>query len=686
MTKVYIPQCDPSMKQFVKQNFRTLDDGVEFYKKYALACGFDIRHGTKRKSYDGSCITLKYIFCNKEGVKHAADMDIPGDIKKQHTVSFRVDCKARIVFKFVGLDGYMVTKFVEAHSHTLVPEAYRYFMKMNSKLDVGHQKFVMDCAKANIGAMRSYKMMKIFAGSYSSIGCSSVQVKNFSRDLKAYVIGADAQMIIDKLYRKRELCSTFYFEFEVDESDHLKSLFWADPIARINFCAFGDVVSFDATYSTNKYNMIFAPFTTKDNHGKCVTLVAALMTGESIESYAWVFKQFKKCMIHEPAVLITDQDPTIKVAFKQVFQHTRHRLCMLHIMSKITEKWSDIMNTFTLVDESWFISMYNIREMWIPAYFRDLKMGGLFMTTSPSESENSFFRMHMSQHSNLLQFFMYFESTLDSQRHNQAKLNNQDLSCCSDFRTLLQFEKHALMVYTRSIFNQLQDDIERACYSFHLTHITEDELSCLYQVDDCTNGIFNVKYDKVAKDIVYSCKRFVMIGLLCCHVFFAFKDLKFESIPQKYIVSRWTKQTLFSTGHVVADDVLLSCAAIYENRFTLYDIVSEFYSCLSMDDGDLDRSNSLLQAIRDVKDSFKSGGNSDYNGHGKKRLFEEYNESSMPEQVNIKSPVPVKTKGSDNRIKSDKEKNMEKMKKPLRKCSACGEKCHRDARNCPGKK
>ncbi|KAH6820851.1 hypothetical protein C2S53_018663 [Perilla frutescens var. hirtella] len=520
-------------------------------------------------------------------------------------------------------------------------------MKMNSKLEFGHQKFVMDCAKANIGAMGSYKMMKTVAGSYSSIGCSHMQVKNFSRDLKAYDFYADAQMVINKLHKKRELCSGFYFEVEVDENDHLKSLFWADPIARRNFCAFGDVVSFDATYSTNKYNMIFAPFTAKDNHGKCITLAAALMTGESIESYAWVFEAFKKCMLHEPDVLITDQDPAIKVAFKRVFQHTRHRLYMWHIMSKITEKVPvilkkdpDFMKQFCslvwsvnvepdVFEESWFISMYNIREMWIPAYSRDLKMGGLFRTTSPSESENSFFRMHMSAHSNLLQFFMYFENALDSQRHDQAKLNNQDLSCRPDFKTMLPFEKHATM-------------------------------DCLYEVDDCVNGISTVKYDKV--------------------------DLKYESIPQRYIVSRWTKQALLSTGQLISDDVLQSCAAIEENRFTLYDIVFEFYSCLSMADGDLDRSSSLLQAIRDVKCSFKSDGDVDNNLNGKKRLFEEYYQSSLPEQVIIKSPEPVKTKGSGSRLKSDREKNVEKMSKPTRKCRSCGEKGHHDSRNCPGKK
>ncbi|KAH6783387.1 hypothetical protein C2S52_008346 [Perilla frutescens var. hirtella] len=663
-TKCYIPQCDPSLKPFVNQKFNTLDIGIQFYKKYAIACGFDIRLSSTRKSYDGECLMWRYVVCNKEGVKHAINDDPSNTANKRRTVSNRFECKARIVFKFAGSEGYVVTKFIEKHTHTLVPEAYRYFMKMNSKMDVGHQKFVMDYAKANIGAMPSYKMLKTVAGSYSSVGCSRVQVKKFSRDLKAYVIGADAQMVIDKLHRKRELCTAFVFEYEVDQQDQLKSLFWADPISRRNYCAFGDVVSFDATYGTNKYNMIFAPFTGKDNHGKCVTLGAALMTGESIESYAWVFQQFKKCMVHEPSILMTDQDPAIKVAFERVFQHTRHRLCMWHIMSKITEKvpavlkkdplfmkqfcslvwsvhvepdvferrWHDIMDEFELSNEAWFISMYNIRETWIPACFRDLKMGGLFRTTSPSESENSFFRMYMSKHSNLLEFFMYFDNALDSQRHCQAKLNHEDLSCCPNFRTLLQFERYAATVYTKSIFYELQDDFEHACYNCHLTNITQDEVSCQYQVSDRSHEVFTVYYDKVKKNVECSCKKFVM-----------------------------------------------------DNRFMSYDIVSEFYSCLSMVEGDLDRSHALLQAIRDIKDVFKSKGCDESIEHVKKRLFEEYYQSSIPGEVTIKPPDLVKMKGSGSRIKSNREKAIEVKKKPLRTCSVCGEKCNHDARNCPNK-
>lgn len=38
-----------------------------------------------------------------------------------------------------------------------------------------------------------------------------------------------------------------------------------------------------------------------------------------------------------------------------------------------------------------------------------------------------------------------------------------------------------------------------------------------------------------------TCKNFLKVGLLCCHVFYVFKDLKLKCIPNKYVVSRWTK-------------------------------------------------------------------------------------------------------------------------------------------------
>jgi len=50
-----------------------------------------------------------------------------------------------------------------------------------------------------------------------------------------------------------------------------------DGLARLNYALYGDVISFDTTYDTNRYKMIFAPFTGLDNHQLCVTFGAAFL-------------------------------------------------------------------------------------------------------------------------------------------------------------------------------------------------------------------------------------------------------------------------------------------------------------------------------------------------------------------------------------------------------------------------
>ncbi|KAH6826134.1 hypothetical protein C2S53_001571 [Perilla frutescens var. hirtella] len=200
------------------------------------------------------------------------------------------------------------------------------YLKTNKNLDYVHKNFVLNCARANVGPVRLFRLLKEFVGSYSNIGCTAVGFKNLSHDLKAYIVGADAQILVDNLLSKRESCSGFFFEYCVDEDDNLTCIVWADALSRRNYALFGDIVSFDATYNTKKYAMIFTPFTGKDNHGKCVTFGAGLLSGENGESYAWLFERFLKCMGHSPSLIITDQDLGMKSAIAQVFLGSRHRL------------------------------------------------------------------------------------------------------------------------------------------------------------------------------------------------------------------------------------------------------------------------------------------------------------------------------------------------------------------------
>ncbi|KAH6830663.1 hypothetical protein C2S53_018668, partial [Perilla frutescens var. hirtella] len=340
LTQYYVPRCDSSMKPVVGMMFKNMLDGIQFYRVYAARCGFDIRFSTIRKSKDGT-ITWKYILCNRTGEKNAADdfdSTVDGVMDKRCRVSSRVRCRTRVVLKFSGLDGYVFHFFEERHSHLLVSDKHKGFLKVNRNIEHVHQKFILNYVRTNIGPMGSYKLYNQVVGGHSNIGCIKKDVKKFTRDLRAYIVGADAQIMIDNLFKRRDLRSTFYFEYLVDGKDQLSHIFWADPICRRNFAAFGDSASFDATYNINKYKMVFIPFTGKDNHGKCVTFGAALLSSENTESYCWVLEKFKDCMGRSPSMLITDQDPALKNTVKHVFPDMRHRLCIWHIMLKFSER------------------------------------------------------------------------------------------------------------------------------------------------------------------------------------------------------------------------------------------------------------------------------------------------------------------------------------------------------------
>lgn len=256
---MYLPECDSSLKPYVGQIFGSLEDGEKFYKEYGVACGFDIRLGSNKRSADGTII-WKYIFCNREGEKEVSNdsnKDKSNKIQRRK-VSRRFSCMARLILRYSALEGYVVKTFIEEHTHPLLPEAYRHFMKFNRKLDVTHEKFVLNCARANIGAVKSYRLFKEMVGSYSNVGCDVVDFKNFSRDMRAYAIGSDAQMMLDKLIKRRDLCSAFCVEYCVDDNDKLKHLFWSDSISRRNYHLFGETITFDATYGMNRcFKFIF---------------------------------------------------------------------------------------------------------------------------------------------------------------------------------------------------------------------------------------------------------------------------------------------------------------------------------------------------------------------------------------------------------------------------------------------
>ncbi|GJS01953.1 FAR1-related sequence 5-like protein [Tanacetum coccineum] len=294
--------------------------------------------------------------------------------------------------------------------------------------------FVDRASTLKLGATSAHNLYYMMKWGAQYVHGTSDDFKNHIRDVNAFIRESDAQILINKTENRKQFVPNFTFHYKVKNSE-LVAMFWADKVGKCNYKEFGDIISFDATFRTNKYDMVFVPFTEIDNRRKCVTVGSGFLLREDAEAYTWLLTSFMTAHEKQPKMIITDQDGAMKLAIEKVLNESKHRLCMWHIMQKIPakiickeiynetdfkerfnkimwnmfmepmefeEKWSKLIEDFGLQNHKWMTKMFNLREMWLPAYFIDSSLFGLMRTTSRSESENAFFKSFTNHGSTLV--------------------------------------------------------------------------------------------------------------------------------------------------------------------------------------------------------------------------------------------------------------------------------------------
>ncbi|XP_057999362.1 protein FAR1-RELATED SEQUENCE 5-like [Hevea brasiliensis] len=219
----------------------------------------------------------------------------------------------------------------------------------------------------------------------------------------------------------------------------------AQAVLSFSYQYFGDVITFDTSYKTNKYAMPFAPFTELNHHCQSILFRCALLQDESEQSFIWLFETWLKAMYEKrPISIIIDQD-------KKVFPTTRHCLCLWHIKKKFPEKlahiyhknstfkhelkkciresttvnqfeedWRDLIVRYGLEKNEWLETLHSIRESWIPAY----KMNTFFArmnTIQRSKSINAFFYSFIDAKTSLQEFVIKYDKAVDSDCDKEIK-------------------------------------------------------------------------------------------------------------------------------------------------------------------------------------------------------------------------------------------------------------------------
>ncbi|XP_074288353.1 protein FAR1-RELATED SEQUENCE 5-like [Silene latifolia] len=329
-------------------------------------------------------------------------------------------------------------------------------------------------------------------------------------------------------------------------------------------------------------------------------------------------------------------------------------------------------------------SMFDIRSSWIPAYFRDIYLGGIMRTTSRSESENSFFGNFTNPHLTLVEFWMRFQSAMDAQRWKYAKVTTDDKNSSPKLSTPLLLEKKTSEFYTTTVFYEFQEELQAACFSCGLSpRTTEDNNEHISIMDREKDKVYKV--DLSGNKFSCSCKMFERIGLLCKHVLSVLKDRGFDDIPREYLLDRWSKYaTCRPIFNVVGTTLLADCMSIENHQSKISELWSEVFTSVSLVEDNEELGDELLELLRSFNEklmiSVKRG-----KSKNKKPEIEMLIGSKIPTEASVLPPEKCKNKGSGRRITSNKEKAVQENAKPLRKCRACGEMTHHDSRNCPSR-
>ena len=175
---------------------------------------------------------------------------------------------------------------------------------------------------------------------------------------------------------------------------------------------------------------------------------------------------------------------------------------------------------FGLEKNEWFSHMFSIRKLWIPCYFRDLFLGGILRSTQISESENNFFTRFTNPNCNLVELWFRVESTMDSQRHDQDKLNSESKRTKPQFVTRLLLEKHASLVYTHKIFYKFQHEFQHATFNCGVSKVN---ISGQEIVDNTRKRTYALSYIITSNSVSCSYKMFELMGLSCRRILFVMK-------------------------------------------------------------------------------------------------------------------------------------------------------------------
>nr|GLL25280.1 protein FAR1-RELATED SEQUENCE 5-like [Ipomoea trifida] len=202
-----------------------------------------------------------------------------------------------------------------------------------------------------------------------------------------------------------------------------------------------------------------------------------------------------------------------------------------------------------------------------------------------------------------------------------------------------------------------------------------------YTVQEKGGKAFDVIMHTNGEKIECTCKKFIRVGILCRHALLVFNSEGVEEIPGEYIVPRWTRDACVRPMHNIWWAKGVNTQADNEAQSLANQLWNEFYNCMGLVNGWQEKMNEMLTTLQQLKKEFHKSKLQTNQSPASESTIEAIVGSRTTGEILIKPPKFAHNKGSGKRLKSNKEKAIEKSKKKSRTCATCDGKGH-NSRTC----
>lgn len=541
--------------------FDTEKEAYDFYNSYARNVGFSIRKSHSKSRADGT-LCSKYFVCSNEGQPVVSTAQ---PARKQRA-STRSDCKARVQF-YINREGVWTVQKVELdHNHFLVSPDKSHMLRSQRHLSESDQQIMNQIRKEGITAADIQRVFQQWSG-----GAENLHLLKKDSD-KKYLQPNCAQALLEYLRNKQSENPSFFYAVQLNDDGRIANFFWTDGQAIVDYTCFGDVVSFDTTFETNRFEMPFAPFVGTNHHKKTIVFGAALLYDESSESFLWLFQTFLMAMSgKQPTTIFTDQSAEMSKSIRLVFPNSSHRLCLRHICHNAVKhlshvicnhpqflsdfkrcvyeeksiacfdlKWKELISAYHLEGNTWMKNLYATREKWAAVYCRDSFYADMMSTQNNEGANNTFkkFRRKLC----LPGFLEEYEKCITSLRQNELEED------CKSRHTNpvpyihdLPMLKTAAESYTRNLYSDFEEEFKKL-FTLSCSLLSQDGTISTYKLiplnsEEEAYTVFNSEDTTVS----CSCKMYECTGMLCKHALRVLNYSNIFTLPSHYIFKRWTK-------------------------------------------------------------------------------------------------------------------------------------------------